>query len=89
MTTKWNLDADHSELDFKVRHMMIATVSGRFAKFNVQLETEGEDFMTAKAVVQVETASATYFQLVLLLAAACVSTKMSSSTFNIPSSLSA
>ena len=47
-TTKWILDPSHSEVEFKVKHMMISNVSGKFTKFDASLETEGEDFMTAK-----------------------------------------
>ena len=47
-TNKWILDPSHSEVEFKVKHMMISNVSGRFSKFNATLETEGEDFMTAR-----------------------------------------
>jgi len=52
---KWNLDAAHSEVSFKVKHMMITNVSGGFNEFTVDAETEGEDFtkstvnFTAKA----------------------------------------
>ena len=46
--TKWNLDPTHSEIGFKVKHMMITNVSGSFGKFDVQAETEGDDFSTAK-----------------------------------------
>lgn len=45
--TKWNLDPTHSEVGFKVKHMMITNVSGSFGKFNVQTETTGNDFSTA------------------------------------------
>lgn len=47
-TTKWNLDPTHSEIGFKVKHMMITNVSGAFTKFDVQTETEGNNFETAK-----------------------------------------
>lgn len=30
-TTTWTIDASHSNVEFAVRHMMIATVKGRFA----------------------------------------------------------
>lgn len=49
-TQLWALDPNHSEINFKVRHMMIAHVSGSFTNFNVKAETEGEDF--SKAHVQ-------------------------------------
>lgn len=45
--TKWNLDAAHSEIGFKVKHMMITNVSGSFAKFDVKAESEGDDFTAA------------------------------------------
>lgn len=47
-TTKWALEPTHSEVEFKVRHMMIANVSGHFTKFDATVETEGDDFSTAK-----------------------------------------
>lgn len=47
-TTKWALDATHSEIGFRVRHMMITNVSGSFQSFNVEATTEGNDFTTAK-----------------------------------------
>ena len=42
--TKWALDTKHSELVFKVRHMMIANVKGEFRKFDGSIVTEGSDF---------------------------------------------
>jgi len=42
--TKWTLDPVHSELLFRVKHLMISTVTGRFKKFDLTGETEGEDF---------------------------------------------
>jgi polyisoprenoid-binding protein YceI len=48
-TTKWVLDPTHSEVEFKVKHMMISTVTGTFSKFEAAVETEGEEFTTAKA----------------------------------------
>lgn len=47
-TTTWALDPAHSELQFKIRHLMITTVTGHFAKFTVTAETEGTDFSQAK-----------------------------------------
>jgi polyisoprenoid-binding protein YceI len=42
--TKWTLDPTHSELVFKVRHMMITNVKGEFRKFDGAIETDGTDF---------------------------------------------
>ncbi len=47
-TTNWALDASHSELQFKVRHMMISNVTGEFQQFNATVTTEGDEFTTAK-----------------------------------------
>ena len=46
--TKWTLDPTHSEIGFKVRHMMITNVSGTFGEFDGTAETEGNDFTTAQ-----------------------------------------
>lgn len=46
--TKWNLDPVHSEIGFKVKHMMITSVSGSFQKFDAKVETTDLDFSTAK-----------------------------------------
>lgn len=47
-TTKWALDPTHSEVSFKVKHMMISNVTGHLTKFDVKAETEGNDFSKAK-----------------------------------------
>lgn len=43
-TTKWVIDPAHSEVDFKVKHLMITNVTGKFKKFDSALEINGEDF---------------------------------------------
>lgn len=45
-TTKWTLDLTHSELNFKIRHLMISNVSGAFTDFQVEMVTEDEDIST-------------------------------------------
>lgn len=47
MATIWNLDSAHSELEFKVKHMMISNVKGLFQDFEIQLEGNGEDLTSA------------------------------------------
>jgi polyisoprenoid-binding protein YceI len=47
-TTKWVIDPTHSEIGFKVKHMMFTNVSGKFTKFEAQIETESDDFENAK-----------------------------------------
>ena len=46
-TTKWVLDPTHSELGFKIKHLMISNVSGSLKSFEAEVETQGEDFTTA------------------------------------------
>jgi len=42
--TKWLIDPTHSEVHFKVKHLVISTVSGTFKTFDGSLESENEDF---------------------------------------------
>jgi polyisoprenoid-binding protein YceI len=46
--TKWLLDPMHSELQFKIKHLMISNVSGALKNFSAEVETEDEDFSSAK-----------------------------------------
>jgi len=56
-TTNWNLDASHSEVTFKVKHLVISTVSGQFKEFSATATTEGNDFSTAKINFDINAAS--------------------------------
>lgn len=47
---KWIADPMHSEVIFKVKHLMITTVTGYFKSFNLEVETATEDFTTAKKI---------------------------------------
>ncbi|WP_299670288.1 YceI family protein [uncultured Polaribacter sp.] len=55
--TKWNVDAAHSEIGFKAKHMMISTVKGAFEEFDASLETESEDFKNANFSFTAQVAS--------------------------------
>ena|ERR1700722_6816426 len=46
--TKWVIDPMHSEVQFKVKHLVISTVTGFFRSFEGSMETEGDDFENAK-----------------------------------------
>ncbi len=50
MAIKWKIDPAHSEVQFKVKHLMISTVTGYFKEFDLEFETEDEDFGTAKNI---------------------------------------
>src|SRR5690242_11581177 len=51
MAIQWKIDPAHSEFQFKVKHLMITTVTGHFQTFDAEVETETEDFNTAKSIV--------------------------------------
>lgn len=53
-TTKWLLDPAHSELTFKIKHLMISNVSGAFKNFSAKVESEGADFSKAKIILTAE-----------------------------------
>ncbi len=44
----YKIDAAHSEITFKVKHLMITNVTGSFTKFDAILESSKEDFTDAK-----------------------------------------
>lgn len=45
--TKWNIDTAHSEVGFKVKHMMISTVKGHFEDYTATIEANTDDFSDA------------------------------------------
>eukprot|EP01136_Pigoraptor_vietnamica_P004376 Opistho-1_new@34611 len=56
-TTKWALDPTHSELQFKVKHLMITTVTGSLKSFSAELTSEGDEFTNAEIAFSGEIAS--------------------------------
>jgi polyisoprenoid-binding protein YceI len=56
-TTKWSIDPAHSEIHFKVKHLMITNVTGSIDTFTGTAETEGEDFENARIEFSAEMAS--------------------------------
>ena len=50
MAITWKVDPAHTEIQFKVKHLMITTVTGHFKKYNLEVVTENEDFNTASKV---------------------------------------
>jgi polyisoprenoid-binding protein YceI len=55
--SKWVLDPSHSELLFKVKHLMITNVKGEFRKFNVEAVSDGNDFSNATVDVTIDAGS--------------------------------
>ena len=53
----WNIDADHSSVGFKVRHMMVSNVKGDFGKVVGVVDIDDKDLTKSKVEVTIETAS--------------------------------
>lgn len=47
-TTTWAIDPMHSEVQFKIRHLVISTVTGSFKNFSGSVVAEEDDFNNAK-----------------------------------------
>lgn len=54
MSTKtiWKLDPSHSEVQFKVKHLVISTVTGQFTDFTGEIHTEGNEIAGANAIFE-------------------------------------
>jgi len=55
--TRWSIDSAHSEIAFKVKHMMISTVTGYFEDFQVTAKSDGGNFSNAAIEFSAKTAS--------------------------------
>lgn len=55
----WTIDIAHSEIGFKVKHLMISTVRGLFEKFEGSVSAEDETFNNAQIDFSAEIASLT------------------------------
>lgn len=49
---QWNIDTAHSEINFRVRHLLVSTVTGGFRRFNAGITSAADDF--GDAVVSFE-----------------------------------
>ena len=54
---KWVIDPTHSEIGFKIKHLMISNVSGSFSEYEANMETENENLSTAQVQVTIKAAS--------------------------------
>jgi polyisoprenoid-binding protein YceI len=55
--TTWVSDPTHSEILFKVKHLMITNVKGEFKKFNVSVMADGKNFSQAQVKVNIDASS--------------------------------
>jgi len=46
--SKWIIDTVHSEVGFKIKHLVISNASGKFSSFEGSAETSKDDFSDAK-----------------------------------------
>jgi len=54
---KWQIDPSHSEILFKVKHLMITNVKGEFRTFDAEVTTRGSDFDSAQIRLEIDSAS--------------------------------
>lgn len=55
--TNWTIDSAHSDVTFKVKHMMISTVAGQFEDFQATIKSDGDNFNNASFEFSAKTAS--------------------------------
>jgi len=55
--TKWAIDPSHSEIAFKIKHLMITHIKGVFRSYDADVRTSGSDFTTAEIDVWIDPAS--------------------------------
>lgn len=55
--SKWAIDPMHSEIEFKAKHLMITTVTGRFKEFSATVDSENDDFSDAQISFSADIAS--------------------------------
>jgi polyisoprenoid-binding protein YceI len=55
--TTWTIDPDHSNVGFKVRHLMVSNVKGSFEKHTGVVEINDKDITKSKVEVSIDTSS--------------------------------
>jgi polyisoprenoid-binding protein YceI len=53
----WNIDSDHSNIGFKVRHLMVSNVKGVFGKVQGVVNINDKDITRSSAQVTIDTTS--------------------------------
>lgn len=59
VSTVWKIDPVHSEIEFKVKHLVISTVKGEFMRFDATAEVDGDDFEGADITFEADVTSVT------------------------------
>jgi polyisoprenoid-binding protein YceI len=55
--TRWSIDQAHTDIGFKVKHLMISYAKGSFKTFDGSIYTTGRDFSTAEIDFWIDPAS--------------------------------
>jgi polyisoprenoid-binding protein YceI len=55
--TMWSIDQTHSEISFKVKHLMISNVKGSFTSFDASIHTHANDFATTEIDLWIDASS--------------------------------
>jgi len=56
-STKWNIDAAHTGINFSVRHMVVSKVRGRFGKYSGTITLDDADSTRSTVEVSVDASS--------------------------------
>src|SRR5262245_3123529 len=55
--TKWVIDQLHSEIGFRVKHLMFTNVKGTFKQYDANIYTAEDDFLTMEIDLSINPAS--------------------------------
>ena len=55
----WKIDPTHSDVEFKIKHLMITNVTGYFGKYDATIESSNDDFSDAKITFEADVTSIT------------------------------
>lgn len=53
----WSFDPTHSQVIFKVKHLVFSSIMGRFNSFNVEMKNDSQDFTNASLAFSAEVSS--------------------------------
>ena len=57
VASTWNIDPDHSNFGFKIKHLMVSNVKGNFEKYSGIVEINDKDMTKSKVEVTIDTNS--------------------------------
>lgn len=57
LASTWSIDPEHSNIGFKVRHLMVSNVKGSFDKYTATVDIDDKDITKSKVTVSIDTNS--------------------------------